>query len=304
MRNQLNLAWWILILGGLELSTLILDASHHLPWGRGGLGLLKISYFLFASVLFVRFLSFRNRRSYESMVQTYHRISGQGWTQAVGFGDDWRKFLFYMALVVVSSTNMITPLAWGDAAFRTSIVLDLVFWLMALRWVVRAHWLKHLGRKEKLKEGIDAAISRHKAPEGPGPDQVEPGTGISTARWPFFVLFTLMTVATLALSGWRWTTADRVYHHAALKGCLLVCLDRALDRFHREGRLDEGIHELSCLSRYRDQVEIGIGFQRGELLLWAIEKPGKDYFGNGRPGDQGMMLDAEGRFRATGRGNR
>jgi hypothetical protein len=118
------------------------------------------------------------------------------------------------------------------------------------------------------------------------------------------MLFLLTCLGTLALGGWRWTTADRVYHHAALKGCLLDCLERALERFHREGRLDASLQKQGCLWRYREQVEVGMGFQRGELLLWTIEKPGQDYFGNGKPGDQGLMLDAEGRFRATGRGLR
>lgn len=304
MRNPLSLAWWILILGGLEVSTLILDRSHHLAWGRGGLGLLKASYFVFSTVLLIRFLSFRNRRSYEDMVQTYAHLSGRGWTQPIGFGDDWRKFWFYMALVVISSTNLITPLAWGDATFRTSILLDLAFWVLALRWVVRAHWLKSLGRKERLKEGLDDARSRHKVSGGQASGPVEPAPARAATPWTFRTLLLVTGLATLSLSGWRWMTADRVYQHAALKGCLLDCLDRALDRFHREGRLDDGIRKQACLWPYREQVEIGMGFQRGELLLWTIEKPGQDYFGNGKPGDQGMMLDAEGRFRVTGRGVR
>lgn len=300
MRNPLSLAWWILILGGLELSTLILDRSHHLVWGRAGFFLLKASYFAFSTVLLIRFLSFRNRKTFESMVQTYNTLSGRAWAQAPGFGDDWRKLLFYMVLVVVSSANLITPWAWGDTTFRTSIVLDLIFWLLALRWVVNAHWLKTLGRKEKLKEGLDDARSRHKALPPPDPGQPEATSTPPVARWPFLTLFTLMLAVTLVLSGWRWVTADKVYHQAALKGCLLDCLDRALVRFHQDGRLDKGLHEEFCLSRYREQVEIGMGFQRGELLLWTIEKPGQDYFGNGKPGDQGLMLDAEGRFRLTG----
>lgn len=251
-------------------------------------------------MLLARFLSFRNRRTYESMAQTYRSLSGQGWTQPVAFGDDWRKFLFYMALLVISSANLITPWAWGDATFRASIALDLLFWLLALRWVVRAHWLKALGRKERLKEGLDDARSRLKARAASEPGASEPGYA-PAAFWPFRTLFLLMGAATLTLSGWRWMTADRVYHHAALKGCLLDCLDLALERFHREGRLEGAIQEQPCVSRYRERIEMGIGFQRGELLLWSIEKPGHDFFGNGKPGDQGMLLDAEGRFRATGR---
>jgi hypothetical protein len=312
MRNSLSFAWWILVLGGLELATVILDRSHHLLWARGGYVLLKTSYFAFSMVLLVRFLSFRNRRTFESMAQTYHTLSGQTWVTSSGLGDDWRKSIFHMALVVVASANMITPVAWGDVTFRTSILLDLAFWLLALRWVARAQWLKALGQREKLKEGLDDARSLGSGPmhkPGAGPAEVDPAPadatlGPATSRRPFLALFILMLAATAALSGWRWVTADKVYHHAALKGCLLHCLDRALDRFHRDGRLDEGIQREACLSRYREQVEIGMGFQRGELLLWTIEKPGQDYFGNGKPGDQGLMLDAAGRFRTTGSGLR
>ena len=71
MRNPLTLAWWILILGILEGSTLILDGSQHLLWGRVGILLLKVSYFAFASVLLFRFLSFRSRKLYESMADSY-----------------------------------------------------------------------------------------------------------------------------------------------------------------------------------------------------------------------------------------
>lgn len=295
MRNPLTLAWWILILGVLEISTLALDRSHHLAWGRGGLMLLKAAYLAFAAVLLVRFLSFRSRKNFETMVDSYNKISGQAWSAQQAAGEERRKFLFYMGLVVVASGNFITPVAWGDLTFRTAILLDLVFWLMALRWVVRAHWLKALGRKEKLKEGLDDARSRLKSqpPEAPAPAP-------QARRWPFLTLFIVAILATSAISLYRWMTSEQVYRISELKGCLLSCLDQALASFHRDGRMDDGLAKAGCLSRHREDVDIGMGFQRGELLLWSIEKPGKDYFGNGRDGDQGLMLDAEGRFRTSG----
>jgi hypothetical protein len=269
-------------------------------YGQGGLILLKASYVAFAAVLLIRFLSFRSRKNYESMVDSYNRISGQTWTQTQ-VADDWHKFLFHMGLVVVASTNFITPMAWGDLTFRTSIILDLVFWLMALRWVVRAHWLKALGRKEKLKAGLDDARSKSK-----GQAQAEEEAAVSkeASPWPFISLFALAVAVTLALSIFRFRTAQSVYLMSELKGCLHQCLDRALESFHRDGKLDENLSKEGCLARHRDLVDVGMGFQRGELLLWAIEKPGMDYFGNGKTGDQGLLLDAEGRFRDSRGGRR
>lgn len=299
MRNPLTLAWWILILGVLEGSSLILDRSHHLLWAQAGFFLLKVSYLAFASVLMLRFLSFRTRKTYETMVDSYNRISGQSWSaQGKETVEEWRKFLFYMALIVVASTNIITPMAWGDMTFKTSIGLDLIFWLMALRWVTRAHWLKALGRKEKLKEGLDDARSLKAQAGTDAPPPMPAAAGASP--WPFFTLFILAVTATVTVGATRFRAAERNYILTDLKGCMLTCLDRALDSFHREGRLEEGMNKESCLLRHREDVEIGMGFQRGELLLWAVEKPGHDYFWNGKGGDQGLMLDAEGRFRDTG----
>ena len=102
--------------------------------------------------------------------------------------------------------------------------------------------------------------------------------------WAFIVLFALAASATLTLSAQRWRKADRTYAITDLKGCLQTCLDRALNRFHQEGSWKRTCTLKRCLHRHRDEVDVGMGFQRGELLLWAIEKPGKDYFGNGRPG--------------------
>jgi hypothetical protein len=298
MRNPLSLAWWILILAALEISSLILDRSHHLLYGQGGLILLKAAYLGFATVLLVRFLSFRSRKNYESMVDSYNRISGRTWTQTQ-VSDDWHKFLFHMGLVVVASTNFLTPLAWGDMTFKTSILLDGIFWVMALRWVVRAHWLRALGRKEKLKATLDDARSKLKAQDA-GEEPVEK----SASAWPFLSMFILAVSVSLFLTYYRFRHADTVFKLSDLKGCLHQCLDRALERFHRDGKLDENLSKEACLARHRDLVDIGMGFQRGELLLWAIEKPGLDYFGNGKGGDQGLMLDAEGRFRNTGGGRR
>lgn len=298
MRNPLSLAWWIFILAVLEIASLTLDHSHHLIYGRAGLLLLKASYLGFATVLLVRFLSFRSRKNYESMVDSYNRISGQTWTQTQ-VADDWHKFLFHMGMVVVASTNFITPLAWGDMTFKTSILLDGVFWLMALRWVVRAHWLRALGQKEKLKAGLDDARSRSKSQAASEALEYKKASPI-----PFLSQFILAVSVTAFISFYRFRHAERVYWLSDLKGCLHQCLDRALERFHRDGKLDENLSKEACLARHRDLVDIGMGFQRGELLLWAIEKPGQDYFGNGKAGDQGLMLDAEGRFRDSGSGRK
>lgn len=317
LRTPLTLAWWILLLGALEAASLVLDRSQHLPWGRVGFLLLKVSYLVFACILLFRFLSFRARKPYETMVDSYNRIAGQSWSASgKEVVKEWRKFLFHMALVVIASANVLAPMAWGDITFKSSILLDLCFWLMALRWLVRAYWLKSLGRRERLKEELDDARSRRKpqaaaiasespAAPGSGPAGMShPGSvasGSAQRAWPFLALFVLSALATTAVGVQRWRTADWNFIVSDLKGCLQVCLDRALERFHQDGRLAQSLQTEGCLLRHREDVDIGMGFQRGELMLWAVEKPGRDYFGNGKAGDQGLMLDAEGRFRDTGR---
>lgn len=315
MRNPLTLAWWILLLGALEGASLVLDQSQHHFWGRIGFFFLKASYLAFACVLLLRFLSFRARKSFETMVDSYNSISGGSLTASGRGIDEWRKFFFHMALLAIALINLVTPLAWGDRTFKTSILLDLVLWLMALRWLVRAYWLKSQGRREKLKEDLDDARSRLR-PRSAAPSEAagpvpRPTAGMAAGAvpsagsraWPFLLLFVLAMISTLAMGVQRWRQADRNFAVTDLKRCLLTCLDRALDRFHGEGRLEGDLANEACLYRHREDVGIGIGFQRGELLLWAIEKPGRDYFGNGKTGDQGLMLDDEGRFRDT-RGGR
>ncbi len=295
MRDPLKLAGWILLLGILELATVLLDRSHHLVWGRGGLLLLKASYLAFASVLLARFLSFRTRKTFESMLDSYTRIVERPWAEAPGFGTDWPKLVFHLALLLVASTNFLTPWVWRETAFKASILLDLLFWSLALRWVVRAHWLRSLGRKERLKEDLDDARSRARAETAYPPPRLR-----KTSPWAFVGLFLLAVGATAAVTLERWRSASRVYRIGDLKACMQACLERGLERFHREGRLPGDLERQPCLAVHRESVDLGAGFQRGELLLWAIEKPDRDYLGNGKPGDEGLMLDAEGRFRRTG----
>jgi hypothetical protein len=258
--------------------------------------LLKASYLAFASVLLVRFLSFRTQKSFETMLDSYNRIATMPWDSGQGFGSEWRKLFYHLGLVVVASANFLTSWAWSRTSFQAGIFLDLVFWSLALRWVVRAHWLKALGRKENLKARLDLARSRRRealeeAP--PMPSRVP--------AWPYLSLFIGAVAMTLVLSFERWRTSVRVFRLGDLKSCLLDCMDMGLEGFHRDGKLVKDLDRVPCLARHRDQVEVTLGFQRGEILLWAIERPGWDYLGNGRNGDQGLMLDAEGRFRSTKR---
>jgi hypothetical protein len=256
--------------------------------------LLKASYLAFAMVLLVRFLSFRNQKSFESMLDSYNRIAVVPWSSGYGFGGDWHKLLYHMGLVMVASVNFLTPWVWSRASFQAGIFLDLVFWSLALRWVVRAHWLQALGRKENLKAGLDLARSRRREAL-----EEAPPTPNRTPAWPFLSLFVAGVGMTLALSFERWSDSGRTFLLGDLKACLRDCLDLGLARFHRDGKLIQDMGQVPCLARHREGVEVTMGFQRGELLLWAIERPARDYLGNGRNGDQGLMLDAEGRFRNT-----
>jgi hypothetical protein len=46
-------------------------------------------------------------------------------------------------------------------------------------------------------------------------------------------------------------------------------------------------------------VDMTLDLHKGDLLLRAVESDGVDYFGNGKPGDEGLVLDASGRFRRS-----
>jgi len=48
-------------------------------------------------------------------------------------------------------------------------------------------------------------------------------------------------------------------------------------------------------------VDMSLDFSGGELSLRALESDSVDYFGNRKPGDQGLTLDANGRFSAIRR---
>jgi hypothetical protein len=68
-------------------------------------------------------------------------------------------------------------------------------------------------------------------------------------------------------------------------------------RFYQQGELGTRLEEEPCVQALSGKVDLTLDLHEGELLLRGIEKDTLDYFGNGHPGDEGLVLDASGRFR-------
>src|SRR4051794_15727650 len=123
-RNTLFLAWWLLLFLCLQVAALILDRSHHLEWGLIGVHLIKACYLGFALVLFVRYLSFRSQRNFESMVESYNRVAKKGFEAGKIRKDSWLNPFLNLVLVVFSLLDFVLVFNWSEAVFRTSVWLD------------------------------------------------------------------------------------------------------------------------------------------------------------------------------------
>jgi hypothetical protein len=293
------LAWWLLLLFALQISALILDNNHYLFWGAAGIFFLKFCYLAYAGILFLRFLSFRSQRSYEAMLEAYNRIATLSQEPEKPHKGSSLNSIFLLALVVTASIDITLVFFWNVTAFRVSILLDTLVWMLTLRYVSRTYWLKSLGRREKIKAFLDDSRSKMKQEEASIPDLEERPKSAT----PFFGLAGLSLIATLSLSGWRWMHADRVFRIDDLKACMEKAMEFAAPRFYQHGQIDIELSQESCVQEKSSEIHFSLDLVEGELYLSGSEKLGKDFFGNGKPGDDGLVLDPSGRFRVAWMGH-
>jgi hypothetical protein len=294
MRNLIVLGWWLALLACLQVYALVLDRFHHLEWGRLGVHLIKACYLGFACVLFMRFLSFRSQKHFETLVESYNRLSKQAVEPEKIRKDSWLNPFLLLVLVVLASVDFTLVFQWNEPVFKLSVWLDLCIWCLIVRWFGRTFWLKGNGARERLKEVLDDARSRSR-----GADTEPVFVERRNPKYPYAVLAGASLLFSLALSAKRWQDARDVFKVDDLKTCMESCLRKAAVRFYQQGELQIDLEGEPCVVQRRGLLDMALDFQGGDLHLTAFESAGADYFGNARSGDQGLVLDASGRFRKT-----
>jgi hypothetical protein len=292
MRNPLTLAWWLFLLAFLQASALILDRFHHLEWGLLGLHILKGGYLAFGLVLFVRYLSFRSQKNFESLVESYNRVARKAFEPASVRRDSWLNPFLNLVLVVLSTIDFTMVFNWNVTVLRLSVILDLLIWLLISRWVVRTYWLKSQGTRERLKEAVDDARSKSRPPDA-GPEVASR----RVSKAPFATLAALSLAFTLGLSGKRWMDVREAFRIDDLKHCMDRCMRLAATRFYQQGELQIQVEGEPCVQERRGRVDFTMDLFKGDLFLRAYESDSSDYFGDGMRGNQGLVLDANGRYR-------
>jgi hypothetical protein len=295
MRNPLILAWWLFLLSALEVAALILDRCHHLGWGMVGLHVVKAGYLGFACVIFIRYLSFRSQRNFERLVESYNRVARKNFEAEKQRKDSWVNPFWNLVLVVLASVDFTLVFQWNEIVFKASVLLDLCIWMLLMRWLTRTYWLKSKGTRERLKEVLDDTRSLLREQIAPEPQVVEK----RVSKAPFTTLSMVALVFALGLSFQRWHRVRAVFQVDDLKSCMERCMRMAAFRFYQHGELQNRVEGEPCVLERRGKVEMTLDLHQGDLLLRAVESDTVDYFGNGKPGDEGLVLDASGRFRGS-----
>jgi hypothetical protein len=295
MRNPLILAWWLFMLTSLQVAALILDRAHHLEWGQVGIHLLKACYLGFAGVLFIRYLSFRSQRNFESLVESYNRVAKTAIAPEKVRKNSWVNPFLNLVLVVLASVDFTLVFNWNETVYKTVIWLDFLIWLLTLRWLVRVYWLKSKGTRERLKEALDDSRSRMKAQAAVEPEVTEK----RVSRIPFAALGSLSLALALGISLQRWSDVREVFRVNDLKQCMDKTMRAASRSFYNQGLLEIDVAAFPCIHARNGKVDVTVDLYHGELLMRAVESQGVDYFGNGTVGDEGLVLDATGRFRSA-----
>ncbi len=293
MKNLSILAWWLLLLFALQASSLVLDRSHHLFFGQIGIQIIKLCYIGFGSVLFLRYLSFKAQKSYEQMVESFNRAAGKEFVPNNQPKITWLNPILNIVLVILSSIDFTVVFLWREPTYRISIILDLIIWILGLRWVARTYWLKSQGKREKIKAFLDDSRSKMATGQNPTPD-IE---SKSRAKWPFNSMAFLSLLVAILISLWRWNHASQTYKIDDLKACMENEIRKAGDRFYQSGRLDSAFSEESCTQEKSKEISFRLVLNNGEVYLSGIEKDQVDFFGDGKPGNEALVVDLSGRFR-------
>lgn len=295
MRPLLVLAWWLFLIASLQAASLILDGFHHLEWGRLGVHAIKACYVAFAAVLFFRYKSFRSQKPFETMVASYNRVSEKAFKDDKKGEAEWVNPFLLLILLMISILDFLLVFRWNEIVFGTSVWLDFLVWMLAVRWLGRTYWLKAKGTRERLKEILDDSRSRVRAGSIPEPEALER----KVPKLPFAALSIASLALALGVSAWRWNSVDLVYRVDDLKACMERSLGRAEILFHKQGRMGFEVPADPCMVSRLGMVDFSLDLQRGELLLRVAEADSVDYFGNGIQGDEGLILDGNGRFRRS-----
>lgn len=295
MKHLTVLCGWLILLFALEISAVILDSSHYLIWGIGGLYFLKACYLGFASVLFFRFLSFRAQKSYEGMVESYSRISGKEIEVEKPRKYRWVNSWLYFCLVVLSSIDLAMNFHWTLLEFHISIIVDFLIWVLAIRYVSRAHWLKSMGRREKIKAFLDDSRSKMKREDSAQVD----AKGESPSGKPFLWVATTACVVSLLISLFRWSGAEQTFKMNELKACMVKTMSSAAEQFYQNGKLQMDFTKEACGFEHGRYLDFNLFLAGGEIYLRGKEKAGIDFFGNSVLGDESLVLDPVGRFRKS-----
>jgi len=225
------------------------------------------------------------------LAETYQRMSGKDF--AGGSARRESRILPFLTWAMPALAALDLALAWFTdlTAFRITIGLDLAIWLLISRWVARACWLRSRGARERLKEAVDDARSRSHAA---APDSQAAPARVSPA--PFLALAAMSLAVSLGFGIKRWADAEAVSRMDALQRCMDASMRQASARFYQQGESKVSLTDEPCVKRLEAQVELSLTWSGGELRLRAVEKTDADYFGNGRPGDEGLALDGNGNF--------
>lgn len=295
MRNPLILAWWLILLSGLEITALILDRSHHLEWGHVGLHIIKAGYLGFACVILIRYFSFRSQQNFERLVDSYNRVAKKSFEGEKQRKGSWLNPFWNVLLIVLATVDFTLVFRWDEDVFKASVLLDLLIWMLLMRWLTRTYWLKSKGTRERLKEVLDDTRSRLREQLAPEKEVVEK----SVSRAPFHALSLAALAFALGLSYYRWSQVRAVFRVDDLKACMERSMRTASLRFYQHGDLTLDVESYPCFRALQGSMDVNLDLHQGELFLRAVESYGVDYFGNGKPGDQGLVLDASARFRRS-----
>lgn len=298
MRSILVLSWWLSLFASMQGAALALDGFHHLEWGRLGAHLLKAFYVAFAAVLFMRYRSFRTQKRFETMLESYSRVSGNAIGDEAFVKGAWINPAILLMLLTLAIADSALIFRWNEAVFGTTVCLDFLIWMLTLRWLGRSYWLKAKGKRERLKEVLDDSRSRMSAGHAPEPGILEK----KVSKTPFLALTLSAMLLALGISAMRWRRVESVYRIDDLKACMERCLVRAEARFHEQGQWGMGVPEEPCALDNRGRLDFSLDLRVGELHLSAFERDSSDFFGNGLKGDEGLNLDVAGHFRRVGSG--
>ena len=153
------------------------------------------------------------------------------------------------------------------------------------------------GARERLKAAVDDARSRSRPVD---PERVAAPKRVSPV--PFAILGASALALSLAIGLRRWTDSGQVYRIGELETCMDAGMRDAAAGFYRDGQAHVGLVDEACVRRLAGQVDFSLDWSGGELRLRAAESPASDFFGNGKPGDEGLALDGNAFFRKTGAG--